>query len=261
MLKFFILIVSLNIFSQNNNVLKVEYYDYKIFKPVINKNKGELYVTDNYVFYKTDFLKNEKIYKNYDESAIFVDIEDKDFSEILIDRKLNVLTEYLYENLFLKKSFSVNEKTPKMKWELLSGEKKIQNFVCKKAKTKFRGRIYTVWYSEKIAVSFGPWKLNGLPGLILEAEDSEGLYKWEVKSIVYSNSNETISFDKIKKNNEFKKTSFKEFDRLKIEAINDKIKMIKARNANRTSMKVSFSYSTDQEREPINEFRSQMYFD
>ena len=49
--------------------------------------------------------------------------------------------------------------------------KKIGNLVCKKAIGEFRGRTYEVWFSEEIPVNFGPWKLWGLPGLIVEVQD------------------------------------------------------------------------------------------
>jgi hypothetical protein len=37
------------------------------------------------------------------------------------------------------------------------------------AKGNFRGCVYIVWYTPDVPASFGPWKLNGCPGLILEA--------------------------------------------------------------------------------------------
>ena len=40
---------------------------------------------------------------------------------------------------------------------------------CKKATTNFRGRYWEVWYTEDIPISQGPWKLCGLPGMILKA--------------------------------------------------------------------------------------------
>lgn len=35
---------------------------------------------------------------------------------------------------------------------------------------------YTSWYAPEIALNKGPWKFNGLPGLILKVEDSKGDY-------------------------------------------------------------------------------------
>jgi len=45
--------------------------------------------------------------------------------------------------------------------------------LCQKAEGDFRGRHYIAWFSNKILIPDGPWKLCGLPGLILEAYDEK----------------------------------------------------------------------------------------
>jgi len=54
-----------------------------------------------------------------------------------------------------------------MKWTLIPQEKKFGNLLCKKATTFFRNREITVWYCPDIPIFDGPWKLGGLPGLIV----------------------------------------------------------------------------------------------
>ena len=90
-------------------------------------------------------------------------------------------SDYLYWNLSVGKvsvytsvfgsKYVIEEETPTMDWEIYEDSvQTIIGYECHKAKTKFRGREWTVWYAGDIPVSLGPWKLNGLPGLILRAE-------------------------------------------------------------------------------------------
>jgi GLPGLI family protein len=61
-----------------------------------------------------------------------------------------------------------------IKWVLHQQTSQIKNYNCKKATTKFRGRVYTAWYTEQIPLPIGPWKFSGLPGLILKVQDDKG---------------------------------------------------------------------------------------
>lgn len=89
--------------------------------------------------------------------------------------------DYLYWNLSAGKvsvytsvfgdRYVVEEDIPVMDWELEEDSvRTIAGYECHKARTRFRGRDWSVWYTEDIPVSLGPWKLNGLPGIILRAE-------------------------------------------------------------------------------------------
>ena len=65
------------------------------------------------------------------------------------------------------KSYQFLEETKKFIWEITNEEKKIGNYVCRKAVGKFRGRNYEAWFAMEINVPFGPWKANNLGGLLL----------------------------------------------------------------------------------------------
>ena len=64
-------------------------------------------------------------------------------------------------------------------WKTEDGEMKILGYDCRKASVVFGGRQYYAWYTLDIPVSDGPWKLMGLPGLILKAEDADGMFCYE----------------------------------------------------------------------------------
>ena len=75
--------------------------------------------------------------------------------------------------------YSYTEDSQAMKWTLADGEKTVCGYLCHKAVCDYGGRKWTAWYSQDIPVPYGPWKLCGLPGLILKAEDSDGVNKFE----------------------------------------------------------------------------------
>lgn len=83
---------------------------------------------------------------------------------------------YTWETM---KNFRVDGPMPEQDWELLSGDTVILGYDCQKARTTFRGVGWTAWYTMDIPVSDGPWKLCGLPGLILFAQDDEKLFRFE----------------------------------------------------------------------------------
>jgi GLPGLI family protein len=83
------------------------------------------------------------------------------------------------------------------KWTLIgdSIHQTIAGHRCQEAKTSFRGREWNVWFATDIPISDGPWKLCGLPGLILKAEDSKGEFTFNCIEIERPKGL-TISFTK-----------------------------------------------------------------
>lgn len=254
-----------NLFGQKENKsLKVEYSEIVTFIPqIVNYNESELIVKKNLVYYRTTYFDNVSSNKTsqIDGNSLVIPAKESEyFSELLINKKDSSLTENLFERYALKKFISVNEKLPLMKWMLSDETKKIGDFNCKKASVKFRGRSYTAYYTEEIAVNYGPWKFNGLLGLIIQIEDSTGTYKWRAKSIQFL-SNELIKLDKVyERINKFKKMSYKDFDYAVIQALKTKFETIKTRAASR-NQNIITDFSTEQWKEPSNQWRKQTYFE
>ena len=72
-----------------------------------------------------------------------------------------------------------------IQWKLTNERKEIGIYTVHKATAAFRGRNYTAWFTTQIPLPYGPWKLSGLPGLILEAYDTNKEIYWYFKNVEY----------------------------------------------------------------------------
>lgn len=63
-------------------------------------------------------------------------------------------------------------------WNPHPEHKQFGLYDCRRATGKFRGREYEAWYASDIPIPSGPFKLGGLPGLILEASSKDGKVKF-----------------------------------------------------------------------------------
>ncbi|MCL2510919.1 MAG: GLPGLI family protein [Bacteroidales bacterium] len=76
-------------------------------------------------------------------------------------------------------TYRYQEPIEKLQWQFSTDTCTILSYLCLKATTHFRGRDWEVWFTMEIPIDAGPWKLCGLPGLIMKASDSRGHYVYE----------------------------------------------------------------------------------
>lgn len=88
--------------------------------------------------------------------------------------------------------FRCEEENEIPEWKLLPDTMTFLSYACRKATCTFKGRYYEVWYTPEIARSEGPWKLHGLPGFILKAEDQRKHYIFECTGIERNKSKEPL---------------------------------------------------------------------
>jgi len=86
-------------------------------------------------------------------------------------------------NAIRNKTYSYSETIPSFGWKITDKTAVILGYECNEAVTDFRGRRWYAWFTYDIPLRYGPWKLGGLPGLILKAEDADGLYTYELIGI------------------------------------------------------------------------------
>jgi GLPGLI family protein len=223
---------------------------------VFNKSQS-LYITKN------DSLEKENIYEN----KVLMQ-GDKGF---VITKATNKYGFRYFFDLTKDSLFSrdlgfryVKEELPKIDWIITSDNQKIGNFVCTKATAEFRGRNYTAWFTTEIPLPFGPWKLHGLPGLILEAYDTNKEVYFYFKNLEYptqthlkvekpiiqlEQKNKTwISF------NEYKKKSIESY----LRAVNNGRVFMENSNAGNDDSDKNLSMDSFMEIYDINEFTKKM---
>ena len=91
-------------------------------------------------------------------------------------RELHSKHEVAYKYFVVKDSLDI------FNWEILNESKEILGYTCQLATMNFRGRKYEAWFSSKLPVG-GPWKYDGLPGLILEMKSLDNFISFKAISL------------------------------------------------------------------------------
>lgn len=227
--------------SQNNsNSTKVEYemilnfesYPYFESKLIFN-NSGSVFA------YKSK--QNESLDRISDNGTNVIIVPNKTQYLIFNDNNATVLKEIRSSS----KDIGIKTFKTSLKWNLVNDTiKNVGKYKCKFAHARFKGRIYYAWYTLDIPVGYGPWKLNGLPGLILEARDSTNEVNFTLKSI----SDFKKEWPTIPLNN-YKFYLKPRFDSLNNAKFQEKVKSMQSKQPR--GLKVSYETGTKQEIEKL----------
>jgi GLPGLI family protein len=152
--------------------LLIESYSQTVFVEYEQQNQSgdpvfhSLFASDNNSLFKWNEL-DAKGYNN---------------NQFMYKNKLkNILYDYASG---MAKFYFVEDSLFTMKWQLRADTIHILNRKCFAAETNFRGRSFIAYYTTDIAISDGPWKFVGLPGLILEVKSIDGFVKWTARKII-----------------------------------------------------------------------------
>lgn len=190
--------------------------------------------TDNQTKTSEDDFGNAKFY---------IDVTDS----IGTINKVNYKTDSIFtRTLRFKDAIILKEKKPEIDWEITNETKKIGDFTVQKATTTFRGRSYEAWFTSEIPVKIGPWKLNGLPGLIMEAYDLDGIVHFNFRKMTTSDSGLTLN-DKIFNTGQV--VGIDDYKELQNSLAEDMVKKIMAKMPRGTSISIDEKTETFLEKE------------
>jgi GLPGLI family protein len=102
---------------------------------------------------------------------------------------------------------------PAIDWKITDETKKISQLNCQKAIGAWRGRTYEAWFCTDLPFHAGPWKLNGLPGLIVEAFDTRKQVSFKFEG--YRTLNDGKAVVKLPGKNEAKPATVQDFNKMR----------------------------------------------
>ena len=180
-----IILFGINLQAQDNLNGVITYKSYYPDKKQRNRSVDMTVYFNNYESLMANIKAQKssvKVEKNNDEVNLTLPYGDSLGGRIYRNTKDSLMITRRPKNS-ISEAFIVNEQWLDIKWDIKTKTKNIGDYTATKAKGHFRGRDYTVWFTYDIPVPFGPWKLHGLPGLILEAEDSEKMMRFYATQI------------------------------------------------------------------------------
>ncbi|MGE8379258.1 MAG: GLPGLI family protein [Sphingobacterium sp.] len=161
------------LFAQDNQVNMFIKYD---FEHIADSTKKEAPITRSMYLYIGNgnaFYSMAPMEKNKEQGALHISMDAIDQSDGLVNLYtpfgtgespcLVTMLGQLYK-VYPNKNYKID-------WAITEEKRDIGGYGCIKAIGQFGGRTYEAWFSEEIPFPVGPWKLNGLPGAILEAKD------------------------------------------------------------------------------------------
>lgn len=182
---FLLLIVSINLYAG-----KMDTIDVSKFVVVYNYKCNTEDATGNHVTDSMQFAVQvgQNMNKCYEYNSYSYDVRPNDdnwqkrFDAIILNAAV------IYQNypegrltsaeILPPHKYITDEVLPDIKWILTNDTMKIEGYLCHKATAQFGGRSWSAWYTEAIPSSAGPWKLHGLPGLILYAKDKDNIFSF-----------------------------------------------------------------------------------
>lgn len=138
----------------------------------------------------------ENLRKSLDGNNIQIETSSPARGNLSMDFYRNYPTgKSTYLDKVIREKFRITEPLEQPQWDIIADStKQILNYDCQMARCKFKGRTWTAWFAADIPLDNGPWKLCGLPGLILRAYDAKQQYIFNCVGMKQAKEDENITY-------------------------------------------------------------------
>lgn len=96
-------------------------------------------------------------------------------------------------------SYLIDEAIPEIKWKITKDTTSFSGVACQKAIANFEGKNWTAWFAPSLPFQIGPWKLQGLPGLIIDASDENKTMQFQFGGFEKANEGDFTRANDIRK--------------------------------------------------------------
>ncbi len=133
------------------------------------------------------YISYDKVNQNIEGRKQLEQMKNGGSNMVIKGYSPNSMVDYFYfakeKKLFttetLINKYLVEEEFPNLNWKITRDTLSFSGIHCKKATAYFKGRNWIAWFAPEMPFQSGPWKLNGLPGLIIEAFDETGTVRFQ----------------------------------------------------------------------------------
>lgn len=186
------------IYSQKDsiNIYQIQYErtlaPEHVYNPIVST-----YEYTKFIEFNKDIFKEKDITKKTESSIdedkngnLFFNPTDKNVATVFKDYNKN---EFYSKHEVSYKYFVVKDSLTIFNWTIQSKQKEILGFQCQSASMNFRGRKYEAWFATDLPIG-GPWKFDGLPGMILELKSLDNFITFKAIRV----KNEKIKLNSVK---------------------------------------------------------------
>ena len=151
----------------------------------------------SYFYSATYRAYEEELRKSVDANNIAIPTSTSARGSISMDFYRNYPTgKSTYLDKVIREKFRITEPLEQPQWDIIADStKQILNYDCQMARCTFKGRTWTAWFTADIPLDNGPWKLCGLPGLILRAYDAKQQYIFDCVGMKQAGEGKNITYD------------------------------------------------------------------
>lgn len=167
--------------------------------------------------------KNASLYTSYDQLRHQLAIDQKIRSKMMtmvndgrpkiinVDErgnewmsKINHLHFFNEKKYYIKENVSdqdylVKQPFTEVKWKITKDTLSFSGVQCQKATTTIEGKNWTAWFAPSLPFQSGPWLLNGLPGLIVDAHNENKNIHFQFAGIENANEGDFMRINDVTK--------------------------------------------------------------